>query len=108
MVHGGGGGGGGSGCAGGCCPCSSGTYMLELHFVTCTVWWWWLWWLVGVLVRSVDVLVVVVVVTEVGLVGADKVKQKGGMDEVEFGPCTIGIVRQLCKGLGYCIGVDSC
>ena len=30
------------------------------------------------------------------------------MGEVEFGPCTIGIVRQLCKGLGYCIGVDSC
>ena len=44
----------------------------------CTVWWWWLWWLVGVLVHSVDVLVVVVVVTEVGLVGADEVKQKGG------------------------------
>ena len=43
MVHGGGGGaggsgGGGSGCTGGRCPCNTGTFMLELHFVTCTVW----------------------------------------------------------------------
>ena len=70
VVHGGGssagGGGDGGGCTGGCCPCSTGTYsMLELHFVTCTVWWrWWWWW---------PVLVVEAVV---GLVGADKVKQK--------------------------------
>ena len=33
----------------------------------------------------------------VGVVGADKVKQKeGGMGEVGFEPCTIGIVKQLC------------
>ena len=50
-----------------------------------------------------------VVVVVVGLVGANKAKQKeGAMGEVGFGPCTIGIFRQLCKGLGYCIGVDSC
>ena len=40
-------------------------------------------------------MLVVEVVVE--LVGADKVRQKrGGMDEVGIGPCTIGIVRQLC------------
>ena len=38
-----------------------------------------------------------VVEVVVGLVGADKVKQKrGGVGEVGFGPCTIGIVQQLC------------
>ena len=55
----------------------------------------------GVLVCSVDVLVVVVLVVVVEvvveLVGANKAKQKeGAMGEVGFGPCTIGLVRQLC------------
>ena len=58
--------------------------------------------------RFGGLVLVVVVEVVVELVGANQAKQKeGAMGEVGLGPCTIGIVRQLCKGLGYCMGVDS-
>ena len=50
-----------------------------------------------VLVVVVVVLVMEVVVAGGGGGGVGQIKQKkGGMGEVGFGPCTIGIVRQLC------------
>ena len=72
---------GGGGCTGGCCSCSTGTYAAWSHILQLVLcggtgggsggcsgrWWYW----------CVDVLVVVVEVV-VGLVGADKVKQKVG------------------------------